>query len=608
MNLLLRKTEDRSKPNRRDFMLQSTAAGLGITSIVNTISQLKLIGAASAQVAPTDYKALVCVFLNGGNDSNNFLVPAGGSSAARTDYFNGRGGNISGTDISGGGALTIANSLFTYTPTNAQNGYWNGSTVSQAQVTSVINAQNGALGTNAASAFDPPNRTNYTQGNMALHPGAYPLAGLFEAGELAVVANIGTLTGTSVTRANFSSAATSKPPQLFSHSDQQTQWQSSIPDRPFTSGWGGRVADLLTGMNSGDLSLSVSIAGVNSFQVGLNEKPYFMSSSGSVSSLSGYGSPYTSALRNTALNPDYTNPGTLGATKYNPLAPLGTSSDPLASTNYQNNAAGYRLRAIEQVLAMSHSNLFDQTYNDVPKNARVTEGLVGGALAQTLTPNPTLDAHFNNWFPANLFNPQVTDFGNQLKTVARMIAGRSLLSNNRQIFFVQLGGWDTHTSQIPSTSTTAGHYGLINQLSRGLRAFYDAMNALGMWNNVIAFTASDFNRTFNPNKNDSTGGSDHAWGGHSFIMGGAVKGRNIYGRFPDCTKNGGIDATGSSGRWIPSTSVDQYAALIAKWFGVSDGQLGNVFPNLGRFMPNGIGTSELVAKNLDIIDYTVQGA
>jgi hypothetical protein len=150
-------------------------------------------------------------------------------------------------------------------------------------------------------------------------------------------------------------------------------------------------------------------------------------------------------------------------------------------------------------------------------------------------------------------------------------------------------------------------------LARSMRAFRDAMQAIGMWDNVCAFTASDFNRTFNPNKSDSTGGSDHAWGGHSLIMGGAVKGKQIYGRFPSLIKGGPttnvpaqyLDCSGSSGRWIPSTSVDQYAATIGKWFGVSDANLSTVFPNLGRFMPNGIGESELVAKNLDIFDYSV---
>jgi uncharacterized protein (DUF1501 family) len=186
-----------------------------------------------------------------------------------------------------------------------------------------------------------------------------------------------------------------------------------------------------------------------------------------------------------------------------------------------------------------------------------------------------------------------------------MIAGRSVLSNKRQIFFVQIGGWDTHTSQIPNaTAQNQGYYNLINNLSRSIKAFSDAMKGIGMWDNVMMFTASDFNRTFTPNKSDATGGSDHAWGGTSIIAGGAVKGGNIYGTFPDLTVNGGIDCTGNRGRWIPSTSVDQKAAMIAKWFGLTDSQVAQVFPNLSRFQSD-LSTATLQARNLDMIDFTV---
>lgn len=600
MNLLLRKTEDRSKPNRRDFMIQSSCASLGITSAVNTLSHLKLIGAAAAQSAPADdYKALVCVFLNGGCDSNNILVPAGGSSAARTEYGSGRG------------VLSIPDAQFDYTPA-ANNGYFNGSAITTDPVSTRISPLNG---TGTGSIFDPANRSNYTQNNFALHPGAYPLKTLFDSQDLAFLANIGTLVGTQqITRSNFNTLPSStKPPQLFSHSDQQVQWQSSLPDKPFTQGWGGRIADIVAGMNSGDLGVSVSIAGSNSFQIGVMEQPYFMNTSGAVTSLSGFSGgtpshPYGSALRTTSLNPDYTNPGTLGANKYNPLTGIGSltgAADPLAGTNYQNTSAGWRLRALEQVLAASHNSLFDENYVNVPKSARNTEGLVGAALGQTIDPNDgsiTINQHWTNWFPGGFGQ---TDLSNQLKIVARMIAGRTALSNKRQIFFVQIGGWDTHTSQIPNpTAQNQGYYNLINNLSRSIKAFSDAMKALGMWDKVMLFTASDFNRTFTPNKNDATGGSDHAWGGTSIVAGGAVKGGRIYGTFPDLTVNGGIDCTGNRGRWIPTTAVDQKAAMIGKWFGLSDAQVAQVFPNLTRFQPD-LSQSTLQAKNIDFVDFNV---
>jgi uncharacterized protein (DUF1501 family) len=580
MNLFLRKKEDRSKPNRRDFMLQSTCASLGITSIVNTLAQLKLVGSAAAQGAG-DYKALICFFNNGGSDSNNILIPSE-TSNARTAYDAGRG------------VLSVLDTEFDITPANAANSYFGTGTT---QVTSRITPQN-------AGAYDPS--ASYTQNKMALHPGAYPLKTMFESSDLAFVANVGTLVGTqAVTRTNFNTLpAAAKPPQLFSHSDQQTQWQSSLPDQPFSRGWGGKIADLLQGLNAGDLSMSVSINGVNSFQVAYDQPAYFMNSSGSVSSLTGFGTPYTTALRNSALQPTYSNPGVLPGTKYNPLAALRTGADPLAGTNYQHNAAGWRLRAIEQIMAMQHASLFDEAYLGAPENARITEGLVGNALAQTITGATTsMDVHWENWFPTGLYNPRMPDIANQLKTVARMIAGRSALSNTRQIFFVQLGGWDTHTSQIPG-GTTAGQYSLINQMSRAVRAFKDAMDAIGMWDKVMCFSASDFNRTLTPNKNDNTGGSDHAWGGHMWVAGGAVKGRKIYGQFPNLQVNGGMDCTGNRGRWIPTTSTDQVFASISKWFGVNDGDIGTILPNFTRFQAD-LSQGVLNAKNLDFIDFTI---
>ena len=589
MNLLLRRNEDRSKPNRRDFLLQSSASSLGLTSIVNSLAQLKLIGSAAAQ-GGGDYKALVCFFLNGGNDSNNLLIPAGGTSAARTAYVNGRGATV----------LAIPDASFDYTPANAANGYWNGSANSTAVVTSRITPSN-------SGAYDPS--TGYTGNNMALHPGAYPLKTMFDAGDLSFIANVGTLVGTqAVTRANFNTLpAAAKPPQLFSHSDQQVQWQSSLPDQPFSRGWGGKIADLLSGLNSGDLSMSVSIAGVNSFQVAFDQPAYFMNSSGAVSALSGFNStahPYGNGLRNTSLQPIYTNPVTTPGNKYNPMASLRTGGDPLSGTNYQHNAAGWRLRAIEQIMAMQHSSLLDTGYNTAPESARITEGLVGNALAQTANSDGTtsLDVHWNNWFQNGLFNPRIPDIANQMKVVARLIAGRSQLSNTRQIFFVQLGGWDTHTTQIPG-QTTAGHYGLVNQMSRAIRAFKDAMQTIGMWNNVLLFSASDFNRTLTPNKSDNSAGSDHAWGGHMFVAGGAVKGGKICGQFPNLTVNGGIDCTGNRGRWIPSTAPDQVFASIAKWFGCSDGQIDTVLPNFKRFQPD-LSSTTLGNKNLDFLNFT----
>ncbi len=582
MNLFLRKTLDRSKPNRRDFMVQSGCASLGITSVVNTLSQLQLASTAAAATGPADVKALVCIFLAGGNDSNNLLIPNGAGTPARNEYEISRGipvyaGGPGGVaiplgDISAAGtAITPANTV--------------------------------------AEAWEPS--SGYLNNNVAVHPACANLKTLFDLGDLAFVANVGTLTNQDVNRTNFLDSLPTKPPQLFSHSDQVLQWQSSIPDQPFTSGWGGRIADLLApteNLSSAGLAMGVSIAGVNSYQVGVNEQPFVLSTAGA-QTLAGFGTNYANALVNPALKPF--------------VSTTAGGYDPLVDTNYKvtgtgttNTQEGWRLRALERVMAMNHANLFDQSFQATAKNARMTEGVVADTLAftsQTTGTNRVLD----EWFTA-AFGGSTTaannDFANQLKMVARLIIGNYALlqggtskGNNRQTFFVQLGGFDTHASQIAvnannTVNTGAGQYSLLWTLSRAIKGFYDSINlhplgGPGLWNKTLGFTCSDFNRTFTPNKVDASGGSDHGWGGHAFVMGGAVKGKKIFGKFPELLVNGGIDCTGSRGRWIPSTSVDQYAAKIAQWIGVPLGSTMNgIFPNLSRFTGS---------TNLDFIDYSV---
>lgn len=558
MNLLLRKTLDRSKPNRRDFLVQSGCAGLGITSAVNTLAHMQLMGTAAAQSAGNDYKALVCIFLNGGYDSNNLLIPLAGS--ARSQYDSGRGiPTYAGG--SGGVAIPIADI------TSA------GSQITPDNPVSEYEHASGYIGADG-------------NGNrFAVHPGAASLKTLFDAGELAFISNVGVLTQPNVTRANFSSLpASQKPPQLFSHSDQQVQWQSSIPDKPFQSGWGGRLADLLDASYNDDpdaLSMMVSINGFNSFQVGVSQQPYIMGTGG-VTPFSGFsgGSPG----KNYGNGLVYANATQQPYKQYDVYKWPGVSG-----SNYQGNNAGWRLAALEQLIDMSHASLFDEAYTKIARNARVAEGVVGEALGLTDAGGgaTTLDSHFTNAFTGTGINGLTNGFAAQMRMAARLIVGNTALSNRRQIFFVQLGGWDTHTSQIPVLSgaarTDQGYYSLMLQLTCAMKAFRDALSANGMWDKTLAFTASDFTRTFTPNKTDETGGSDHGWGGHMMVMGGAVNGKRVFGQYPNLTVNGGIDVQGNRGRWIPTTSVDQYAAVIAKWFGVGDNQLASIFPNLSRF-------------------------
>ena len=517
--------------SRRRFLSQVGCGAMGMTGMVNTLAHLKLMqGALNAQGGSSGYKALICVFLGGGNDSNNLLIPLTGTARS---HYEGIPGNA---NAPGRGTLAIpAANLQALTTTPAH--------------ITAASPIGGYLGT------------------FGLHPQLGSMKDMFNAGELAFVANVGTLTRPGITRANY--AASSKPPQLFSHSDQVTQWQSSVPDRPFTSGWGGRIADYLDPLRNpseGNASMSISISGVNSFQVSASGSvtPYVMTSGGVVS-LAGYGTNYTGAV---------TNPAVL-----------------FQDNNYRSTTElGQRLRSFERILRHTNDSLMENACNNVVMSARLTEGMVGTALASTAAGNAsTLDVHFNNAFTGA--EPGVAannSFTNQMKLVARLISGRSALGNTRQIYFVQLGGFDTHTTQIPNTGNTfaGGHTGLMNTLNRTLKGFRDALVAEGTWDSVVAFSASDFTRTFTANKTDNSAGSDHAWGGHHFVMGGPVEGGRVYGKFPVLltgTVANSIDSTGASGRWIPSTSVDQYSAVLGNWLGVPTDALADIFPNLSRF-------------------------
>lgn len=511
--------------SRRRFLSQVGCGAMGMTGIVNTLAHLRLMqGALNAQGGGGGYKALVCVFLAGGNDSNNMLIPLTGTAR---NHYQGAGT----TNTPGRGTLTI--------PTAEMHPL----TTVPAHIT-------------AASPI-----SNYL-GTFGLHPQLGDMSDMFNDGELAFVANVGTLTRPGITRANY--ATSSRPPQLFSHSDQVTQWQSSIPDQPFKSGWGGRIADYLNPLHNpgeGNASMSISISGVNSFQTSGSGQvtPYVMTSNGVVS-LGGYGTNYANAVNNPAVL--------------------------FEDGNYKNNDAGYRLRTFERIMRYTNDSLMENAYNNVVTNARLTEGMVGTALASTADGGAsTLDVHFANAFTGAEV-PLNNTFTNQMKLVARLISGRSALGNNRQIFFVQLGGFDTHTTQIPNGNAAGGHTGLMNTLNRTLKGFRDALVAEGTWDSVVAFSASDFTRTFTANKTDNSAGSDHAWGGHHFVMGGPVEGGRIYGKFPVLltgTITNSMDATGASGRWIPSTSVDQYSAVLGHWLGVPTDAIGDIFPNLGRF-------------------------
>ncbi|MFC4991345.1 DUF1501 domain-containing protein [Rubritalea tangerina] len=519
----MRPSDKEAQQSRRHFLRQSACASLGVTGLVNALAQVRLMTAAIAAEASStpssDYKALVCLFLAGGNDSYNMLVPIGDPSSdeARADYEAARG--ILALD------RNLAHPL--NTPTAAPD------------------TPTDAFKKHYASAFPP----------LGTHPNAQGLADLYNAGELAFVCNVGTLAYPIPTRGDFVNETIPVPHQLFSHSDQQTQWQSSIADKPFSTGWGGRTADLLNASYNPNskVSMSISIDGINSFQVGTagGVTQYAVNPSGTVS-LSGFGTNYSNA--------------------YN------IAGDP--NSGYKDNDTGRRLKAFEDIMRLTHENLLEDQYNKIVQSARDNEGIIGASLTAAATTGVDFDSHFLN---------AQTDLGDQLKMVAKLIAGRDPLGNNRQIFFVQIGGFDTHQSMLDD------HANLMDELSQGLVAFRNALKdpSINAFDKVVTFTASDFARTLTPNGQTTADGSDHAWGGNAIVMGGPVQGRNLYGHFPSLKvgdATGSIDSHSSRGRLIPDTSVDQYSAVLSHWFGIDSSALDAILPNLHRF-DNPISTS-----------------
>ena len=423
---------------------------------------------AQAQSTPSDYKALVCVFLFGGNDGNNMIIPADAAGYA---------GYSAIRSVDSG--INIAQSeLLTFKPSN----------------------------TSATFGFHPA--------LSAVHP-------LFGQGKLAVIANAGPLLAP-ISKAQYV-AGVSRPDQLFSHSDQQAQWQSGVSDQPSRTGWGGRLADAVASMNgSNTFPVLTSVAGSALYTTGNTQSPLAIPSSGSF--------------------------GLTGLT--------GTDAMTKA-----------RAAAVNALLLEGKDHLL------VKAAAEQTEQ----AIALSAKVNPIISA--NSSTVTSLFNTNGNSLATQLLQVAKLIEARATIGLKRQIFFVSLGGFDTHNNQIITQQTLLGYVGA------ALKSFYDATAALGVANNVTTFTLSDFGRTFKP---AAGGGSDHAWGNHHLVMGGAVKGGAMYGTFPEHRLSGPDDVS-NEGRWLPTTSVDQYASTLATWFGVPAAQLASVAPNIGAFANKNLG-------------------
>jgi uncharacterized protein (DUF1501 family) len=408
---------------------------------------------AKAQ-SPGDYKALVCIFLFGGNDANNLLVP------------------------------------------NTAAGY-----AKYSQIRQNLAIPQASL----VSIYDPASSTAY-----GLHPSLAPLAPLYTTNQrLAIMMNVGTLLKPVPRGSNGLPQLNSVPlPQnLYSHADQQIQWQDATPQGGSTTGWAGRLSDRVAAASGGVVPPAVTLAGNTLLLVGQN-----------------------------------TQPSAVTTTNFGLVAP---ASDP-GST------------ALQSLLGLNSGATLVQAAQSSLKNAVS----VAAAINSALSGSGSLGVTFPN-----------TSIGSQLSQVAKLIQVRGSLGASRQIFFCSQGGYDTHSNQL------AQHVTLYSQLAAALVAFDQAMSSLNVQNSVTTFTESDFSRTFQPNGN---AGTDHGWGSHALVMGGAVKGGALYGTYPTLALSG-PDDSGSRGTWVPSTSEDQYMGALAKWFGLQAADTDYVFPNLSTF-------------------------
>ena len=440
--------------NRRSFIKYASLAAAGNAAALRPFGALNALAQST-----TDYKALVCIFLFGGNDANNTLIPF--DTTGYANYASLRGD------------LALAqNTLLPLTPAP----------------------------------------------NFALNPNLPDIQALFNGNNAAFVANVGTLIQP-LTRAQYLAGQTA-PTNLFSHPDQQLEWQNAAQSASTQTGWAGRIADSLgASYNQGaSIPMITSVAGDTLFCNG------------------------------TATSPVSISPGNVGA----------------ASCS-EGSECSARQASAQALLTLDSGVSLVQADDTIATNAYAYAKTLANAV-QSITPLQTV-------FPAN------NGLAAQLQQIAQIIQVRAALGVQRQIFFASLGNFDTHADQLTLQST------LLAEISPALAAFYKATVELNVASEVTTFTMSDFSRTFQPNSNH---GSDHAWGSHHIVIGGAVKGGQIYGSYPTLAL-AGPDDSGSNGRWVPSTASSQYAATLAQWFGVPAAALPTILPSIGNFSSSNLG-------------------
>jgi uncharacterized protein (DUF1501 family) len=489
--------------SRRAFLKR--AGQLAFTgAALPTAINLAALGEAAAFNAGNDYKALVCVFLYGGSDYANTLIPADTASYAAYQTIRG----TTGSSLQNGIALGR-------TP----------ETINGVNLPGI----NSSLLTPIAGG-EPLSAIGQTGLQYALHPSMSGMRNLFNTEKAAVLLNCGPLV-VPLTKANYNSNNRTLyplPPKLFSHNDQQSIWQSSSPEGS-TIGWGGNIGDLALSSNgSNSLFTCISVTGNAVFLSGDNALSYQVGRNGAVK-INAVGTPYSFGNVGSAIN--------------QLISPTG------------------------------RTNILEREYGTVTTRAVGAENAITTAIDSTKAVNNVYPAPYNN-FPAN------NSLSDQLRMVARLIAARNSLGTKRQVFMVSLGGFDSHDNLM------SDHARNMDRVSTAMTAFHDAMTALGVADKVTAFTATDFGRTLSSNGD----GSDHGWGSHQFIVGGAVNGGKFYGYAPPVSVS---DTSAPADQWhvrqgrlLPSTSVDQYAATLAKWFGVEGSELAgssSILPFLDNF-------------------------
>jgi uncharacterized protein (DUF1501 family) len=461
----------KQKISRRQFIGQANCAAVGTASLLSSLLSLRLTAGAASATNFTDYKALVCLFLNGGNDSFNMLIPR--QQSAYNEYEQVRGG-VGGTGL----AIPRANLH---------------------QITSSL--QN----TSAGAGYS----------DFGIHPDLPYLKTLYDQGDLAFVSNVGSLIEpTSLVQYNDGSKPL--PEGLFSHPDHQVHWQTLVPQVRGSApkGWGGRMAEVMSHANQqSNISMNISLSGANVLQSGNTTVPY-IADPGGVVELKNYGQDPTLQL------------------------------------------------AVDDILGHHYQSIYSKTLAQANRNSIDASILFKSALDGLSTP----------------FNPSAIEDNTQtyqrLSMVSKIMEARTALSMNRQIFFVERGGWDHHNELLDPQS------GLFIELNEAIEIFWTAIQSMGLQNNVVLYTASDFGRTLTSNGS----GSDHAWGGNHFIISGNgnINGGEIYGKYPDLALGNSSTDLGR-GRILPTTSVDAYMAELANWYGVPQSEMSTVIPNINNF-------------------------